>query len=289
MRTNQYINILLENGIHFNTISKMNRNQIKVLAERFETKEAVQTVQQTGYKTTITPGSQANLNVPSGADISVDPNKGITMMSKDKPVGTGEIPEGEVKEKFESKAQQGLFYAKCGDGKTKEQKKWCKMKDEFEKFTSKKDYKKMPEKLHPEKTVKYKKKKTNENFEKFLEDRIVNMLDEYINPSMTKSDLLKTLNEKKESMVLRRPKKMSMFSDEEGIEMKKPIGKITSLGMMENSTKEKEAPTKPGIKNPPKRKNPFKDPNPGVKENPKAEKEKQKSEFMSAIMQVLSL
>ena len=191
-------------------------------------------------------------------------------------------------EKFESKSQQRLFYAKCGDGKTKEQKKWCKMKDEFEASTSKKDYKEMPQKLHPEKTVKYK-KKTNENFEKFLEDRIVNMLDEYINPSMTKSDFLKTLNEKKESMILKRPKKMSMFSDEEGIEMKKPIGKITSLGMTENSTKEKEAPTKPGIKNPPKRKNPFKDPNPGVKENPKAEKEKQKSEFMSAIMQVLSV
>ena len=47
MRTNQYINILLENGIHFNTISKMNRNQIKVLAERFETKEQVQQKQTT--------------------------------------------------------------------------------------------------------------------------------------------------------------------------------------------------------------------------------------------------
>jgi hypothetical protein len=329
MKTNQYINILLENGIHFSTISKMNKSQIKVLAERFETKEAVTTTAKTGFETNITAGSPATLSV-GGAQIEIDPTKGTKITSKDKPTGTGETKESvEIGEKFESKAQQKLFYAKCGDGKTKEEKKWCKMKDEFEKSTSKKDYKKMPEKLHPEKSVKYK-KKTNENFEQFLEDKIVNMLDEYINPSMTKGDFLKTLNEKNESMILKRPKKMSMFSDEEGIEMKKPIGKITSLGMMENSTKEKErtkerektktpgrrknpfkdpnpgvkenpkaetkestkekeAPTKPGIKNPPKRKNPFKDPNPGVKENPKAEKEKQKSEFMSAIMHVLNL
>jgi len=273
MRTNQYINILLENGIHFNTISKMNRNQIKVLAERFETKEAVTTTAKTGFETNITAGSPATLTV-GGTQIEIDPAKGTKIISKDKPSGTGETKESvEIGEKFESKSQQRLFYAKCGDGKTKEQKKWCKMKDEFEKFTSKKDYKKMPEKLHPEKTVKYKKKKTNENFEKFLEDRIVNMLDEYINPSMTKSDLLKTLNEKKESMVLRRPKKMSMFSDEEGIEMKKPIGKITSLGMMENSTKEKErTKERETTKTPGRKKNPFKDPNPGVKENPKAKR-----------------
>jgi hypothetical protein len=286
MKTKEYINVLLENGIHFNTISKMNKNQIKVLAERFETKEDWQknVSQEVTYTTPIS-------SVSGGKGVQVppptDPSK-KTMVS----VTGGNLKvtqaEGEMTEKFESKAQQKLFYAKCGDGKTKEQKKWCKMKDEFEASTSKKDYKKMPEKLHPEKTVKYK-KKTNENFEKFLEDKIVNMLDEYINPSMTKGDFLKTLNEKKESMILKRPKKMSMFSDEEGIEMKKPIGKITSLGMTENSTKEKQAPTKPGIKNPPKRKNPFKDPNPGVKENPKADKEKQKSEFMSAIMQVLSV
>ena len=82
-------------------------------------------------------------------------------MSKTKPTGTGETAEGEMNEKFESKAQQKLFFAKCGDGKTKEQKKWCKLRDEFARSTTKKDYKKMPEKLHPEKTVKYKKKRKN--------------------------------------------------------------------------------------------------------------------------------
>jgi len=36
------------------------------------------------------------------------------------------------------------------------------MRDEFAKATSKKDQENLPEKLHPEKTVKYKKKRRNE-------------------------------------------------------------------------------------------------------------------------------
>jgi hypothetical protein len=328
MRTKQHIEVLLENGIHFNTISKMNKSQIRVLAEKFETKEAVTTTSQTGFKTTITPGSPANLEV-GGANLQVDPSKGITIMSKEKPVGTGETTESnELEEKFESKAQQKLFFTKCGDGKTKEQKKWCKLRDEFARSTTKKDYKKMPEKLHPEKTVKYKKKGTDENYEQYLENRIFEMIEKHIEPSMTKGELLKTIQErvqKSDSMMLRKPKKMSMFSDEEGIEMKLPIGKLSSMsGEMKEETKEKErtkerektkTPSRrnphkdpaPGVKEKPKantkekertkerettktpgRRNPHKDPAPGVKEKPKAETEKQKSDFMTAIMQVLN-
>ena len=137
MKTKKDIKILFENGLTFSTIKNLTPNQVKVLVEKFtkkdEVDEAVTTTQQTGYKTTITPGSPANLNV-NGTDISVDPSKGITMMSPTKPVGTGETTEGEVSEeteeldeKFESRAQQKLFFAKCGNGKTKEQKKWCKL------------------------------------------------------------------------------------------------------------------------------------------------------------------
>ena len=328
MRTKNHINVLLENGIHFNTISKMNKNQIKVLAEKFETKEAVQTTQRTGYETKITPGTKANINV-NGADVSVDPSKGITVMSQTKPVGTGETTESnELDERFESKAQQKLFFTKCGDGKTKEQKKWCKLRDEFARSTTKKDYKKLPEKLHPEKTVKYNKKRTDENYEKYLENRIFEMIEKHIEPSMTKGELMKTIQERvktSESMMLKNPKKMSMFSEEEGIEMKKPISKMLNIrGEMGENTKEKErtkekeitkTPTRrnphkdpaPGVKEKPKahtkekertkekeitktptRRNPHKDPAPGVKEKPKAEVEKQKSDFMGAIMQVLN-
>jgi hypothetical protein len=125
--------------------------------------------------------------------------------------------------------------------------------------------------------------------------------------------------------MLKNPKKMSMFSEEEGIEMKKPISKMLNIrGEMGENTKEKErtkekeitkTPTRrnphkdpaPGVKEKPKahtkekertkekeitktptRRNPHKDPAPGVKEKPKAEVEKQKSDFMGAIMQVLN-
>jgi hypothetical protein len=320
MRTKQHIEVLLENGIHFNTISKMNKNQIKILAEKFETKEAEQQIITTLDDRDLSTGTEVpdgNSKVRKGTD------------GKIQIVTGGETTESdELEEKFESKAQQKLFFTKCGDGKTKEQKKWCKLRDEFAKSTTKKDYKKMPEKLHPEKTVKYKKKRTDENYEQYLENRIFEMIEKHIEPSMTKGELLKTIQErvqKSDSMMLRKPKKMSMFSDEEGIEMKLPIGKLSSIsGEMKENTKEKErtkerektkTPSRrnphkdpaPGVKEAPKantkekertkerektktpgRRNPHKDPAPGVKEAPKAETEKQKSDFMTAIMQVLN-
>jgi hypothetical protein len=188
--------------------------------------------------------------------------------------------EKELDEKYESRAQQKLFFTKCGDGKTKEQKKWCRMRDDFSSKTTKKDQEDMPEKLHPEKTVKYKKKTTKEGYEKYLEDRIVEMIEKHIEPRMTKGDILRTISErtgKSDSIMLSNPKRNTMFSKNEGMEMKgmgmkRPIGKISSMsGEMGENTKEKERTKTPGTKTPPKRRdNPFKDPNPGVKEKPKA-------------------
>lgn len=293
MKTNNHTLTLLENGIHFSTLTNMSERQIRVLAERFkkeETKEEVETTQQTGYKTVISPGSQANLSV-NGTDINVDP-KGITMMSQTKPVGTGETKESEITEKFKSKSQQGLFWSKCNNSKGKEKTKWCNMAKEFSDETTKKDYKKMPEKKNPEKTVDYKKKVQKESNEQYLEDRIMEMIEKNINPRITKGDLKKNISERSEDMMLRNPKKMSMFSEESGIEMNRPIGKISSMGRMsmeENGTKEKEAPTKPGTKTPPKRKgNPFKNPNPGVKEKPRGNsKEDVKMTFINQIKKAL--
>jgi hypothetical protein len=238
MRTKDYIEVLLENGFHFDTLSKWDTKQIKTLGRRFVVNE-------------------------------------ITRVSKDdaktkQELETKKVPyevyenEDELSEKFESKAQQGLFWAKCKNstGKTKE--KWCKMAEEFSDSTSKKQYKDMPEKKHPEKTVK---KKTNEDFERYLEDKIVSMLDEHINPTMTKGQLLKTLNERKESMMLKNPKKNTMFSKDEGKEMK------TMKKSMGNNTE--VAPTKPDTDTKEKdkgkdRKNPFQ---PKHKPAPKAKKE----------------
>jgi hypothetical protein len=234
MKTNKYLKILLDNGLNVKTISKLTESQIKVLSEKFEAKEAVQTTQQTGYETVITPGSQANLNV-NGTVISVDPSKDITIMSQTKPVGTGEVKEQEVSEKFKSTAQQRFFWNKCTKSDDKKS-KWCKWANEFQRDTKDKD---LPKKLHPEKKVKVK----TEGYEKFLEDSIVEMVDRYINPAMTKSQLINTLNEKvnkSESFMLRKPKRNSMFSQDEGKEMKtmkRPIGRMFSLG---EDTREKE-------------------------------------------------
>ena len=134
------------------------------------------------------------------------------------------MAESELTEKFESKAQQGLFWARCNKCSSKDC-KWCKMVKEFSDSTSKKQYKNMPEKKHPEKTVK---KNTNENFKKFLEKKILEMVDNNIDAKMSKKDLIETIKKKSKSMIIRRPKKVSMFSHEAPMEL--PIAKMFSIG-----------------------------------------------------------
>ena len=137
--------------------------------------------------------------------------------------------ESVIREKFESQAQQNFFWGKCNTTRGVQKQKWCQLAREFSDKTTKKDYEKMPKKLHPEKTVKYKKKKTNENLEKFLEDKIVSILENKVKPRMKKSDLVKLVKEKSESMILSNPKKLTMFSDE-APKMKTPVGKLFSIG-----------------------------------------------------------
>ena len=140
------------------------------------------------------------------------------------------MAESTINEKFESKAQQGLFWARCNKCASKNC-KWCKMAKEFSDSTTKKEYKDMPKKLHPDKTVKYKKKKTNEDVQRFLEYKIFEMVDSHIQPKMTKKDLVEAIKKKSKnlkSMIIRRPKKVTMFSDEAPMEL--PINKMFSIG-----------------------------------------------------------
>jgi len=155
-----------------------------------------------------------------GTDNSVDPDGSLDGMPT----------EGVIKEKFESKAQQGLFWARCNKCSDKKC-KWCKMAKEFSDSTSKKQYKNMPEKKHPEKTVKNKKEKTNESEQKYWEKEIIKMVEENIIPKMTKKDLVNTIKKKtkkSDSMIISRPKKLTMFSDEAPMEL--PISKMFSIG-----------------------------------------------------------
>ena len=285
MKTKNPLTVLLENGIHFSTLTNMSENQIKILAERFKKEESKEAITKTTTSTyTIDPTTAKTTGADiGGVNVKVEPS--------------GAVKATEIKEKFESKAQQGLFWAKCNNAKGKEKKKWCDMAKEFSDSTTKKDYKKMPEKIHPEKTVDYKKKAQKESYEKFLEDRIVEMVHNHVNPKLTKGEIKKTIQEKSESMMLRNPKRNTMFSKNEGMEMKKmgkPIGKMFSGGktpMDEQGTQEKERTKEKehGTKNPPKRRgNPFKNPNPGVKEQPRGNsKDDVKMTFMNQIKQAL--
>lgn len=171
--------------------------------------------------------NETGSNLPIGQNNPQDDNSPDVSGDND-----GMPTEGELKERFESKAQQGLFWARCNKCKSQNC-KWCKMAKEFSDSTSKKQYKEMPEKKHPEKSVN---KNTNENLQKYIEETIVEMLESQVNAKMTKKDLIEAIKktkQKEESFIIRKPKKVTMFSDEAPT-MDKPIGKLFSMGKSKN-------------------------------------------------------
>jgi|LauGreDrversion4_2_1035121.scaffolds.fasta_scaffold13496_3 hypothetical protein len=193
------------------------------------------TVKATPMETEMTEDVTVDKNDAGAGEYSQDPHQvqapdgmgdeGDATIDKEEDLATESV----IREKFESQAQQNFFWGKCNTTRGVQKQKWCQLAKEFSDKTTKKDYEKMPEKLHPEKTVKYKKKKTNENLEKFLEDKIVSILENKVKPRMKKSDLVKLVKEKSESMILSNPKKLTMFSDE-APKMKTPVGKLFSIG-----------------------------------------------------------
>jgi hypothetical protein len=181
MSLNKKIGFLLDNGLKPNFVSSLNENKINFLFEKMSKKKETKE-QDTGILK-VPKGSPAEKKAMDSKQAYIayeneikedefytDLSGGITQEpeqgeSPDYP-GSNRGKTGEqesLEEKFESKAQQGLFWARCNKCKSDDC-KWCKMAKEFSKSTSKKQYKDMPEKKHPEKTVKYKKKKTNEEF-----------------------------------------------------------------------------------------------------------------------------
>ena len=251
MKTNKYVKILLDNGLNIKTIAKLNESQIKVLSEKFNKLETKEQIAQKQTTTTIVgpkggvvptkPGqTQISLkpvaNAAPGTMEVVESDDTINIVNDPDATADGmPTTEGETNERFKSTAQQKFFWNKCTKSGNKKS-KWCKWAKEFQSDTKDKG---LPKKLHPEKKVKVK----TEGYEKFLEDSIVEMVDRYINPAMTKSQLINTLNEKvnkSESFMLKKPKRNSMFSQDEGKEMKtmkRPIGRMFSLG---EDTREKE-------------------------------------------------
>jgi hypothetical protein len=249
MNLNKKVGILLDNGLTPDFVMALNENSINALYERMSKKENKEGIEKiTKVTTKITPDTVkkgATIEMPAGKtavniqqkpdgsieigeDVESDLDwvmKGRTQQPKqvgpDTDDGFDDYDDGtgQISEKFESKAQQGLFWARCKKCKS-ENCKWCKMAKEFSKSTSKKQYKKMPKKKHPEKTVKYKKKETKEEFswkdygkkvssavagkigneslktmrptfENINEKELDKLVKESLMPTLTKKDLLK--------------------------------------------------------------------------------------------------
>lgn len=280
MKINKKVLNLINHGLSGKFLSELNEGQIESLYTRLtenkkETKEVTQTTSMTydpkqkqdaeqldkmltgkGYKSAgvdATTGKVtlnmsksdvknknkviSDIEMKEGSDEDLDLS--LAMSEKDPNLGLAMMP-SEIKEKFESKAQQKYFWAKCNRSKGKEKEKWCKMADEFSKSTTKKDYKKMPEKIHPEKTVKVKKEQ-KENYmnmigkalnkgmlmnldkvspsvkwESQLEKRIDKILEENLSPKMNKNELINLVSEiKKTKKMLKKTKSKTEVKEQE--------------------------------------------------------------------------
>jgi len=221
MKTNnRKILQLINHGFSGSLLSDLNEGQINALHSRLS-EQVTTKIEQT--KTTTVP---QNIAKTTGADIGnvnvkTDPNGNViaTEIGEDATLnvvndpdasvdGMGMFEDKELQEKFESKKQQKYFFAKCGDGKTKEQKKWCKMAEEFAEKTN---FKKLPEK----------KKETKEGYmdmvgkgwnkkmeleipkikpsvsmgESELEKKIMKLVEKHITPKMSKKDFLSLVSE----------------------------------------------------------------------------------------------
>ena len=213
---------LLEHGFNTSTLADLKPKQIEALYNRLvevkkENSEAeilidpenpadMKMAQEKGIAT-----SDGKIKAPM-SEVDNTETEDIALAVSEKDPQLGLAMSEDLKEKFESKKQQKYFFAKCGDGKTKEQKKWCKMAKEFADST--KDFSKLPEK----------KDETNEDFsfknylekvgstiagniakevpnslrptfEGKLEESIMNMVNKHITPKMTKKDFIKTITE----------------------------------------------------------------------------------------------
>jgi hypothetical protein len=204
MNINQKKLKLVKEGIKASTLNKMTDSQVDVLFNKLQEQGTQpQKVTKTITQTVLPPGSETTVG-----NVSVANKNGKTTVTPITPVAESE--DIEMKEKFESKKQQKYFFSKCGDGKTKEQKKWCKMAEEFGKKTN---FAKLPEK----------KKETKEEFnfgdynkkiestvagltaknlsqasvpnvkivgENEIEKQIMRLVEKHITPKMTKKDFL---------------------------------------------------------------------------------------------------
>jgi hypothetical protein len=229
MKTNQKQLQLIKYGLKPSTVTNLTESQVNLLFKKLlESKKEANEVIQVSKTDTNMINQLKTQKKPFEMyedDTEIDvANASKGEFTQDKvqqpsPDGTddkrGQLEE-EIKrlvEKFESKKQQKYFFAKCGDGKTKEQKKWCKMADEFASKT--KNFKKLPEKKKEETKesmdnytkkvasafaggLKEKLNKININptfGESEMEKQVLRLVEKHITPKMTKKEFLNLVKE----------------------------------------------------------------------------------------------
>jgi hypothetical protein len=314
MNTNQKKLKLIGHGLKASTLNKLTEGQVDVLFSKLQ--EQVKTTTQQ-VKTITVP---QNIAKTTGADIGnvnvkTDANGNViaTEMTEDDTLnvvqdpdatedGMGMFEEKEIDEKFESKKQQKYFFAKCGDGKTKEQKKWCKMADEFAKKTN---FAKLPEKKketkeefnfgdYGKKVMSTVTKLNSDNLNKVnpvvkgmgnpstivfdeseIEKQIMRLVEKHITPKMSKQDFL-NLIEGDTKTAPAKPKEKEKEKVKPGHPFKPDPDKKGAPKAMKSEVGEgdtKTAPAKPKEKEKEKVKpgHPFK-PDPDKKGAPKAVK-----------------
>ena len=295
MNTNQKKLKLVMEGIKASTLNKMTDSQVDILFSKLQEQiTPVSEPAKTAYKIgneggnlPATPKGYKMKKNPDGTFMAMPNEEDNTLnVVKDPDAtedGMGMFEEKEIDEKFESKKQPKYFFAKCGNGKTKEQKKWCKMADEFAEKTN---FAKLPEKKKETKEGyqdmignainKISQNKINQITPSFsigeskIERQIMRLVEKHITPKMKKEDLL-SLIEGDTKTAPAKPKVNPGTKPKHPFQPdpnKKGAPKAKKREMDEDT---KTAPAKPKVNPGTKPKHPFQ-PDPNKKGAPKAMK-----------------
>ena len=292
---------LVSNGFTYNTLRGLNESQIGLLYSRLVEAQTSTTTSTTYSGSEVSAMKQKGQSIPGGKSMSLNPDGGITVQNEGddseeeyystKVSGQSSsndeyqtpddgmdddlspknndrkmVGETEVTEKFQSKAQQKLFWAKCENSRTeKAKKKWCKWAKEFSDDT---DFSKLPEK---------KKKDVKE-----LEENLTKLVERHIPEHITKAKLMEMLEGSTKSAPaptkvptvkpgekVKQPGKKNPFKIEPS-QKPNPKEEMTEAGV--GAPAPTKAPVKTPTKTPskaPGKKNPFKI-EPAQKPNPKA-------------------
>jgi len=255
MNTNQKKLKLVKEGIKASTLNKMTDSQVNVLFSKLQEQvtpvnEPAKTVYNVGDKGGSLPAAPKGYSMKKNSDgtFMAMPNEqddtlNIVQDPDASADGMGMMEKKEIDEKFESKKQQKYFFSKCGDGKTKEQKKWCKMAEEFGKKTN---FAKLPEK----------KKETKEGYQ----DMVGGALNKIAQSKLSQVKPSVSMGESKiEKQIMRLVEK----------HITPKMSKKDFDNLLEGDTK--TAPAKPKVSPGTKPKHPFQ-PDPNKKGAPKAKK-----------------